>query len=137
MFGAATLSKWQKRLQVKLADKQAERLALRRAARESKGLWKDRKVRVFESPGTLVMGTARPTSAGKDKPLNTVNFLKGVQLVFSDGSFRAPGRRRLKKVDGTVLSGRQLRILRKTSRRNVKLAAQQDELAQGMQNHSS
>lgn len=137
MLGMATLGKWQKRLQAALQQKQLEQFQARRAAREAKGLWKDRKVAVYHSLGTLAEGKARPTSAGKDKPLNTVNFKTGQQLVFSDGSFRSPGRRRLRRQDGTVLSGRQLRHLQKTARRTMKAAAERDAAAQSVQQPSA
>lgn len=86
-------------------------------------------VRVFASPGRLEgkQGAlvAKPTAEARNKPINQVHFKAGAQLMYSDGSFRAPGRRRIHAIiDKTgqevVISGRQLRNLRKASRRNAK-----------------
>lgn len=89
-------------------------------------------VRVFSSPGRMVGNegplVAKPTAAGPRKPLNQVHFKAGAQLLFADGSFRSPGRRRIHAIiDKTgqevVISGRQLRNLRKAGRRNAKAKA--------------
>lgn len=80
----------------------------------------------YSSPGTMVAGRPRPTAPRAGAELNHVTFRTGEkQLVFSDGSFRAPGRRHLLvQHHGVVeaLSGRQLRNLRKATRRGVKAA---------------
>lgn len=90
-------------------------------------------VRVFTSPGRMDEDkfgaiVPKPTAAGSRKPLNQVHFKAGNQLVFSDGSFRNPGRRRVKATviktgQPVVVSGRQLRNLRKASRRIAKARA--------------
>jgi hypothetical protein len=88
-----------------------------------------RMLKFYVSPGRIADGvTALPTAPAAGEELNSVTFARGdKQLVFSDGSFRSPGRRRLRVTQNgqtTVLSGRQLRKMRKLARRAAKHQAQ-------------
>lgn len=94
-----------------------------------------RVVAVFRSPGTIRAGRPVPTMPSAGAELNQVKFQSGPSaLLYSDGSFRKPGRRRVLVSKGGrtfVLSGRQLRNLRKAARRNQKAAALQAAAAAG------
>lgn len=132
MFGSMALAKWQKRMRDKIEDRQKAAAEARRKKRNERNRWKDREVSIMVSPGRVdgAQGAlvARPTAPKQGDPLNQVEFKRGKMLLFSDGSFRTPGRRRfLVSKDGQVssLSGRQLRKLRKSVRRNAKTATAQ------------
>lgn len=117
--GKAMMAKWRKsRTDAQLAK--FEETAKRRfGIRQARKRWKDRGVRVFQSPGRIAEGPARPT-AGASGALNTIDFRSGKQLLYTDGSFRQPGRRRIHVVlngEDVVLGGRRLRNLKKRGRR--------------------
>lgn len=111
-----------------------ERMRLKKSGRKPKTQteFDRREYRMFASPGRVVDGPPRPTAPKHGAPLNTAEFTREKALLFSDGSFRIPGRRRLQAMnaagDTVILSGRQLRRLRKTTRRNLK-ASQQEAVA--------
>lgn len=84
-------------------------------------------VKVYHSPGHVANGRPRPTGeslADGQVKLHAVQFSNHQQLVYSDGSFRSPGRRKIvvqmPNGEAHQLSGRQLRALRKTARRQNK-----------------